>query len=194
MLNSNSIKIAAVLGGMILAASSATNAQVSGLRDEGIFYSAIASTGTPDEDSVALMNASRALVMPKQSGTLTLRYNVEPSAELAAAEGIVHLIGSLRDPGIGAKVILSLVEVDVGDTESTSASLQRSVLSMQSSDLEAAAGVSNQCVSDGSGFRFDFENKAYYVEAKLTWDAALNPVVPQLRAIRIGIFREDHCR
>ena len=193
MLNPNSMmKLAAVLGGMILAAS-ASQAQVS-IRDEGIFFTAIGSTGTPDEDSVALLNASRALVVPKQSGTLSLRYNVAPSAELAAAQGTVHLVGNLRDPGIGAKVVLSLVEVDVGDGESSVGATQRAVLSMQSSDLEAAAGASNQCISDEDGFRFDFENKAYYIEARLVWDASVNPLPPQLRAIRIGIFREDHCR
>src|SRR5262245_40792623 len=155
MLNKSSMMIAAILGGTIFAASGAY-AQVSGLRDEGIFFTAVGSTGTPDEDSTALLNASRALVTLKQSGTITLRYNVEPSAELAAASGIVHLIGNLRDPGAGAKVILSLVEVDVGDGEAVSASAQRSVMSMQSSDIEAMTVASYRCASDGSGVVFVF--------------------------------------
>ena len=160
---------------------------------DGIFWSSVGAAGQVDSNAAAIAKTSKAMITMAASGTLVVRYNVSPNAELATATGTAQLMASLVDPGAGASVDVSLVEVPVSDASSSA----RAILHLNSSDSDAEGVTSfaTRCAtSDGNFSGFNFTKNVYYIHAVLTWNAAQQPRAPTLRAVKIGISGDNLCK
>jgi len=158
----------------------------------GIFWSAVGAAGQVDSNAAAIAKTSKATISMAAPGTLVVRYSVTPSAELATTRGLVHLMANIVDPGDGASVDVSLVEVPIENPGESSTSLSaRSILRLTSSDSDAAGVTSfaTRCVDPplaGNFSGFDFANNVYYIHAVLSWNDA-QPRPPALRAVKLKI-------
>jgi hypothetical protein len=156
------------------------------------FWSSVGSAGTIDSGSTASAKAMRATLTTGSTGTLIARYSVTPSIEFTGG-GVLHLMANLVDPGPGASLSVSLIEVPVGKPGETAAfQAGRQILTVNSTD-DAMGVVVNSCVNDDGKVRLDFEANVYFVQAVLNWDALAQPQAPQLRAIRLAVYDFKKC-
>jgi hypothetical protein len=136
-------------------------------------------------------------------GKLVVRYNVPPSAELAGASGILHLMANFFDPGPGARVDLWLMESEVNQPSDPvawawstvgAAALPKTRALLGVSSLDTPAGaIATGCTADNADQQLDFDRHVYYVLAVLTWDAAVQPQPPFLHAIQLAAHPSALC-
>ena len=156
-------------------------------------HSTIGSAGLIDSGSTASPKTIRAILTMGSGGTLIARYPVPPSVELDTDGGFLHLVANLFDPGLGASVSVSLIEVAVGKPgENPAAQTSKAVLTVKSSD-DPISTFANPCVNDGGDVKLDFESNVYFIQAVLNWDAATQPRAPQLRAIQLVKYVNTMC-
>jgi hypothetical protein len=163
----------------------------------GIFWSSVGAVGQVDSTSAAIARTSKAMITMGAPGTLVIRYSVPPSAELATATGALHLMANLVDPGVGASVDVSLLEVPMDDPGVSVASPSaRSIVHLTSPDADGLTGFTTRCVAGPAQTTFSgfaFAKNVYYIQAVLSWDG-LQPRAPVLRALKIGISGDDLCK
>jgi hypothetical protein len=130
-----------------------------------------------------------ALLIAQQTVKAVIRYNVtavdglftNPSGQSNATAMVVRF----RDNGSRAQVLARLIEYDL----TTGSETVR--LTFDSNQFPALAGYQTRAVSNclSPTWQFDFQNKAYYVEATLISTAPLNAVLtgdPGLGIIQIS--------
>lgn len=125
----------------------------------------------------------------QQTQTAVIRYNVTP------VDGLFTPVSRTCDPGAntarqltlrylatsGARVIAKLIEVDLAAGAETDRLVFDSRLFGTSDNYQRQS--SNQC---GANWRFDFESKAYYIEAKLiTSGSIINTSAAGIQMIKI---------
>ena len=182
------LNLASILG---IASLGQVHAQTTDYIGDGIFWSSVGAAGQVDSNAAAIAKTSKAQITMAASGTLVVRYNVSPSEELATLPGFTQLMASLVDPGVGASVDVSLVEVPIDDASSSA----RSIAHLNSSDSDAlgVTGFATRCGESAGTFSFNFVKNVYYIHAVLTWNKAQQPSPPTLRAVKIGISSNNLC-
>jgi hypothetical protein len=159
-------------------------------------WTTVGSTGTVDEADVSKIFFDRSIVqmgnvianptnttsalIPQQTQSATIRYNITPVEGLFAVKPPCFTQTGTECPGIQLKlrylafgsrgrVIANLIEVDLATgAEVTRLSFDSKVFSSGSQyQVQSVA----QCGPGTPRQPFDFENKAYYVEARLTTGA-----------------------
>lgn len=176
-------------------------------------WTTVGSTGTVDETDVSKVFFDRSIVQMgniivgpqpiaapgglilQQTQSATIRYNVTPVEGLFAVKPPCFTQTGNTCPGIQLKlrylasgnsgrVVANLVEVDLA----TGAEVTR--LSFDSRAFTSASGYQVQSVGQcGPGTPrqpFDFENKAYYIEAKLTTSALLGGSAAGIQIIKVA--------
>lgn len=156
-------------------------------------WTSVGSTGTVDEADVNKIFVDRSIVqmgrvitdpvntssalLPQQTQTATIRYNITPVEGLFAVKPPCFSQTGTECPGIQLKlrylafgsagrVIANLIEVDLATgAEVTRLSFDSKLFTSGSQYQVQSVG---QCGPDTPRHPFDFENKAYYVEARLT--------------------------
>lgn len=147
-------------------------------------WTTVGSAGTVDEGdtgiavfSLANVTVSGAAALP---ANLDIRYNiVAVDGLLQGGDGIL-MTARFRDNGAGARVILRLREVDL----STGIVVTR--LTLDSNSFAASNAFQTQSTSTCTGNFFDFNRKAYFIEAVLQKSAADG--APGLTGIRVGFL------
>lgn len=139
-------------------------------------WTTVGSAGTVDETDVGTVvlsgagaNISNAAPLPE---TAFIRYNVvavDGLLESFGTLGGVAMTAVLRDNGNAARLRLRLREVDnASGTLSTRLTLDSNAFAASSSFEQRST---NSCNS-GTPFNFDFERKAYFVEAEILRSAS----------------------
>jgi hypothetical protein len=139
--------------------------------------------------------ASTSALIMQQTQSATIRYNVTPVEGLFAVKPPCFTQTGTECPGIQlklrylasgsvARVVANLIEVDLA----TGAEVTR--LSFDSRAFASAIGYQVQSVAQcGPSIPrhpFDFENKAYYVEAKLTTSAIVGGIAAGIQIIKVA--------
>jgi hypothetical protein len=107
--------------------------------------------------------------------------------------GVLHLAANMSDPGPGASISISLMELSVGKPgESAAFGAAKAILTLSSEDMKADAFAS-QCANDAGGIKLDFESKVYFIQAQLNWDASVQPTAPQLRTVQLVSYPAEVC-
>lgn len=176
-------------------------------------WTTVGSTGTVDEADVSKIFFDRSIaqmgnviggnqptaptnvLIPQQTQSATIRYNVTPVEGLFAVKPACVTQTGSECPGIqlklrylasgsGARVVANLMEVDLA----TGAEVIR--LSFDSRAFTSASGYQVQSVGlCGPGTPrqpFDFEKKAYYIEARLTTSAILAGSAAGIQIIKVA--------
>lgn len=180
-------------------------------------WTTVGSTGTVDEADVSRIFFDRSvaqlgrvtggvgslpgastIALPPQTLTSTIRYNVTPVEGLFAVEPPCFTQTGNSCPGIQLKlrylafgsvgrVVANLVEVDLV----TGVEVTR--LSFDSKSFASASGYQvqavGQCGPSTPPQPFDFEKKAYYVEAKLTINATQAGSAAGIQIIKVANVR-----
>jgi hypothetical protein len=172
--------ISAVLA---LACASAVSAQ------QGFFpsvWTAAGVTGIVDEadTNIYVFNSTGSVSIKKSvaSGTLDIRFPVQTLPNNESPEGAcVQMRARLRDTGVGARVLVRLIRLDV-----TSGSL-RSIGEIDTNTVPEFEGdhysVYQTCLNVPNAFPFDVGSFAYYVHAQLIKTTAT--ANPGLKAVQI---------
>lgn len=134
-------------------------------------WTTVGSAGTVDEADTQTIDLSGAGANIANTAplpaTATIRYNVVAVDGLLANFGNlggVHMSAVFRDNGSTARIRLRLREV-----ENATGTL-RTRLTLDSNAFPAASGFQRRSVdscASGTPFNFDFERKAYFIEAEI---------------------------
>ena len=179
-----------VLAALVLASTfGAAQAQIPAY---DAMWSAVGSAGMVQDGTTATAKTYRAVLSPGTTGKVVARFPVAPSADLAEASGVLHLIANLRDAGSGASITVSLFEVAVGAPGESAFRPVKPILTVNSTDVSSGAYVNN-CVNDDGALRLDFESNVYYIEAQMDWDKAAQLTSPALRAIQLAVYPDKMC-
>jgi hypothetical protein len=99
----------------------------------------------------------------------------------------------MSDPGPGASISISLMEVNVGKPGDFAAfEAAKAILTLNSADAQAGV-FTGQCARDAGELLLDFESKVYFIQAQLNWNASVQPTAPQLRAVQLLSSAEKVC-
>ncbi|MFN0087529.1 MAG: hypothetical protein ACKVX9_19220 [Blastocatellia bacterium] len=99
--------------------------------------------------------------IPMETISAVVRYNVVATDATVEGGGFLTLRARFRDDGANAQVLLRLFEVNI-DTGATSL-----LLTLDSNAFPAQSNFQNQAVAQYTGYKPDFVNNAYFVEALL---------------------------
>lgn len=174
--------------------------------DDNRIWTTVGSDGTVDEADARkvfldhgivqigqqLVSTSSAAAAPRpatvvsQTESAVIRYNVTPVDGLFAppvsfprSRGTQLRLRYLAT-GPSAQVVAKLIEVDLATGSETVR------LTFKSSDFPATNGYHVNQFGECGGRRFDFVNKAYYIEVTLTHSALLRGSAAGVQIIKIG--------
>ena len=153
----------------------------------------IGSAGMVQAGTTAPAKTSRAILSISSSGSVVARYAIGPVRDVAP--GAIHLVANMSDPGPGASISISLMELSVGkpgEFVATAFATAVPVLTLSSEDLKAGT-FAGECANDGGGIKLDFESKVYFIQAQLNWDASAQPTAPQLRTVPLVSYPAEVC-
>ena len=130
-------------------------------------WTTVGSTGTVDEIDQSEVQFTSGIAMIRASApsasTVTLRYNITSTADLND-NGFNKVMGvRFRDNGTNARVLLYVKGYNINNGS------QVTLMSFDSDNYAASNSYQYRTVGDGCGSSsFDFQNYAYYVEARLS--------------------------
>ena len=129
------------------------------------------------------LTAPRRALIPAQTQSAVIRYNVTPADTLFRVSGGIELKLEYLAAGSSAKVLANLVEVDLASgTENVRATFNSSSFPTSNSyQLQSVA----QC-SAMVDRPFDFERNAYYIEVTLTNSSIVAGSAAGIRVIKLG--------
>jgi hypothetical protein len=149
------------------------------------------SAGMVQAGTTAPAKTSRAILSTGSTGSVVARYAIAPVRDFMP--GVLHLAANMSDPGPGASISISLMELSVGKPgELAALGAAKAILTLSSEDLKAGA-FAGQCANDAGGIKLDFESKVYFIQAQLNWDASVQPTAPQLRTIQLVSYPAEVC-
>jgi hypothetical protein len=173
-----------------------------GTPDGNRFWTTVGSAGTLDEASEGKVFFDRAVVQKgdtlvvapatrqiRTDGTTVdttdsavIRYNVTAVDGLFGLPDLAMIV-RFRDEGKTARVIAQLIEVDLA----TGAEVTRLTFDSDAPDVHVLSGYHTHEVFDcsGRGEPFDFEGKAYYIEATLTANSFVAGSVAGIEIIQV---------
>jgi hypothetical protein len=147
-------------------------------------WTIVGSAGTVDEGDVSIYEVSGPNIYIKADAplpaNLVVRYNVVAVGQLLELNVPAMKVRYI-DNGKNASVTLKLKEVNL-DT-----GVQTTMLSFNSNDFTQSNLYQTRSVYDCNEKKFDFQNNAYYIEAKLARKntSELSVGVPGLQAIQV---------
>jgi hypothetical protein len=165
------------------------------------FWTTVGSAGTLDETSEGKVFSDRAVVQKGDTlviapasrqvradggvdvtDSAVIRYNVTAVDGLFGLQDLAMIV-RFRDEGKSARVIAQLIEVDLA----TGAEVTRLTFDSDAPDVHVLSGYHTHEVFDcsGRGEPFDFERKAYYIEATLTASSFVTGSVAGIEIIQV---------